>query len=293
MRILIAGWFSFEQMGASAGDLLARDVLCRWLAEKYYDYDVAVASPFMDGIDWRQADPASYSHVVFVCGPCGNGRPLSDLLARFAGSRLIGVNLSMLQSLENWNPFDLLLERDSPRRARPDLAFLARSLKIPVIGVILVHHQPEYGARSLDSEANAAINRVLASREVAIVHIDTRLDTGDNPLRTPAQVEALIARMDAVITTRLHGLVLAIKNGVPALAIDAVAGGAKVRRQTATIGWPVAFTADEMTDGALRQALEYCLTAAAREKAHKCRLAAARNLDEVRSRLLSTLAETD
>jgi chitin disaccharide deacetylase len=187
MRILIAGWFSFEQMGASAGELLARDVLCRRLAEEHYAFDVAVASPFTDGIDWRQADPASYSHVVFVCGPCGNGPPLTELLARFADCRLIGVNLSMMQSLEEWNPFDLLLERDSSRRARPDLASLAQSRKVPIIGITLVHHQPEYGARSLDGETNEAIERLLASRDAGVVQIDTRLDTGAKPLWTPAE----------------------------------------------------------------------------------------------------------
>ena len=31
MKTLVAGWFSFEQMGASAGDLLARDLVCEWL----------------------------------------------------------------------------------------------------------------------------------------------------------------------------------------------------------------------------------------------------------------------
>lgn len=29
----MTGWFSSEQMGASAGDLLARDVACEWLRE--------------------------------------------------------------------------------------------------------------------------------------------------------------------------------------------------------------------------------------------------------------------
>jgi hypothetical protein len=28
VTVLVAGWFSFEQMGATAGDLLARDVAC-------------------------------------------------------------------------------------------------------------------------------------------------------------------------------------------------------------------------------------------------------------------------
>jgi hypothetical protein len=27
MRILIAGWFSFDDMGATAGDMIARDIV--------------------------------------------------------------------------------------------------------------------------------------------------------------------------------------------------------------------------------------------------------------------------
>lgn len=290
-RILVTGWFSFEAMGASAGDLLCRDALCQWLAEGGHAYDVALAPPFTGGIDWRSADPSVYSHVVFVCGPFGNGPPLIEFLERFAGCRLIGLNLSMLQDLEEWNPFDLLLERESSRGARPDLAFLAPPPKAPIVGVILVRHQPEYGARARDREVSAAIERLLGSREASVVDIDTRLDTNVNPLRTPAEVESLIARMDALITTRLHGLVLAIKNGVPALAIDAVAGGAKVQRQAKTIQWPVVFSADELTDEALRAAFDYCLTPQAREEADKCRLRAVRALEGVKVQLLSTLSE--
>ena len=31
MKCLVAGWFSFEQMGATAGDLLAKDLVCSWV----------------------------------------------------------------------------------------------------------------------------------------------------------------------------------------------------------------------------------------------------------------------
>lgn len=291
MRILVAGWFSFEQMGASAGDLLARDVLCSWLAHDGCAYDVALAPPFTGGIDWRSADPSVYSHVIFVCGPFGNGPPITEFLEHFAGRRFIGLNLSMLQNVEEWNPFELLLERDSSRAARPDLAFLAPRPNVPAVGVILVHHQPEYGARARDREVSAAIGRLLAGREASVVRVDTRLDTNTTALRTPAEIEALIARMDVVITTRLHGLVLAIKNGVPALAIDAVARGAKVQRQASIIGWPVVLTADEVTDNALREAFDYCLTPRAREDANRCRREAMSALEDVRGRLLSTLAD--
>ena len=89
---------------------------------------------------------AEYDEVVFVCGPFGNGPPLDGLLERFRGIRLVGVNLTMLQPLEEWNPTALLVERDSSRATRPDLAFLSAQPAVPVVGVILIDAQPEYGA---------------------------------------------------------------------------------------------------------------------------------------------------
>ena len=247
MRTLVAGWFSFEQMGATAGDLLAKDLVCEWLELAGQAYDVALAPPFQGGVRWESIDPTCYSQIVFVCGPFGNGEPLVGFLQRFSGCRLIGMNLSMLDSLDNWNPFDLLWERDSSRTARPDISFLSRRKSVPLVGVVLVHHQTEYKG-ALHQVANEAIQRLIDSRQMATVRIDTRLDTNGTGLRSPAEVESLIARMDVVLTTRLHGLVLALKNGIPAIAIDPIAGGAKVRPQADIIEWPLVFTSEALDD---------------------------------------------
>ncbi|PYV07534.1 MAG: polysaccharide pyruvyl transferase family protein, partial [Acidobacteria bacterium] len=82
MRALVAGWFSFEGMGATAGDLLVRDVVCEWLNRAGCPYDLALAKPFPGGVDWQTADAGAYSHVVFVCGPFGNGWPVTEFLSR-------------------------------------------------------------------------------------------------------------------------------------------------------------------------------------------------------------------
>ncbi len=290
MKTLVAGWFSFEQMGATAGDLLARDLVCEWLARAGRMVDVALAPPFEGGVDWRAVEPGIYSHVVFVCGPFGNGWPVTDFLQRFSSCQLVGVNLSMLESIEVWNPFDLLLERDSSAAARPDITFLSRAAHVPVVGVVLVHPQAEYKGRSQSQLVTEAIRRLVASRELSAVPIDTRLDSNHTDLRSPAEVESLIARVDVVLTTRLHGLVLALKHGIPALAIDPIAGGAKLRRQAETIGWPVIFTADQVTDEALQQALAYCLTEEARAKARECCERAMKMVEAVRDQFIAALA---
>ena len=45
--------------------------------------------------------------------------------------------------------------------------------------------------------------------------------------------------MDVVITTRLHGTVLALKNGVPVIPIDPIADGAKITLQVKSLNWPL------------------------------------------------------
>jgi hypothetical protein len=269
-RVLLAGWFSFEEMGASAGDIMARDLACAWLETAGYQVDVAVVPPFVGQVDWRSADPAAYSHIVFVCGPFGNGEPITPFLERFHGIPLVGLDLSMLEPLDSWNPFQLLLERDSSRAARPDISFLSTRPLVPVVGTVLIDNQDEYGKDARQSTANQAIQKLLAAREVAVVPIDTRLDVNKTGLRTAAEIETLIARMDVVVTTRLHGTVLALKNGVPAVVIDSVAGGAKVYRQARSIGWPIVFRVEDLRESTLAEAFDYCLTPEARSEAVAC-----------------------
>lgn len=276
MKILVAGWFSHEKGHATAGDLLAAELTCDWLERAGYSYDIAVDPPFKGGINWRLTNPKDYSQVIFVCGPFSQGPLEAEFLKHFAGCRLIGLDLTMLIPLNKWNPFDVLFERDSSVCGRPDITFLSPRKLVPVVGVCLV----ESYEGAMDTVANAAIRQFLASQEVSIVEIDTRLDTNSTGLRTPAEVESLLARMDLVVTTRLHGTVLALKNGVPVISIDPEARGAKILRQAQTIGWPVVFTVDKLEDEALQQAFDYCLTSEARAKVRECRETAIKILEQ-------------
>ncbi len=289
-RVLLAGWFSFEEMGASAGDLMACDLAREWLEKAGYTVDVAVVPPFAGNVDWRHADPAAYTQVLFVCGPFGNGEPVTPFLERFKGIPLIGLDLTMLESLDSWNPFDFLLERESSRTARPDISFLSTRPLVPVVGTILIENQDEYGNNARQRSANDSIQRLLNSREAAVVPIDTRLDVNKTGLRSAAEIETLIARMDMVVTTRLHGTVLAIKNGVPAIVIDSVAGGAKVYRQALSIGWPVTFRIEELTDRKLAAAYDYCLTAEARSEALACGRRAKQAVEKIRQEFITAMA---
>lgn len=290
-KALVTGWFSFPWMGATAGDLMARDVAVEWLEDAGYECDLAHSDAFPGGVAWQEADPADYALVAFVCGPLGNGEPATELFERFRGVPLVGLNLSMLHPLEEWDPFDVLIERDSTRTARPDLSFAHGADLVPVVGLVLVHRQAEYPDAAHD-EVERSIETLLASRELSVVPIDTCFDPPNQTrLRTPREVESLIARMDAVVTTRLHGLVLALKNGVPAVAIDPVPGGAKIRRQAETIGWPRVFTPADLDDGTLARALAWCLEPEGRAAAGGCAARARTVVEEARRELRRRLHE--
>ncbi len=92
------------------------------------------------------------------------------------------------------------------------------------------------------------IDHVLRALDVAVVEVDTRVDPRNEVGRRAVDVEAVLADVDAVATTRMHGLVLALRHGVPAVAVDAGPGGAKVSRQGAVLGWPAVQTVDAQSE---------------------------------------------
>jgi hypothetical protein len=292
-RVLVAGWFSWPGGSATAGDLMARDVACEWLDGAGREYDVANAPQFGTGVDWREVDPKRYSDLVFVCGPVGPlYTALGQLLQRFPGSRHVGLDLTMIAPLSEWNPFDVLIERDSTRATNPDLALVAAEPRVPVIGVVLVEpYTAEFPGRDRQDAARNAAELLLQSVPAARVPIDTRLDVSKTQLRSPGEVESLIARMDAVVTTRLHGLVLAIKRGVPALAIDPVSGGSKIKHQADVLGWPAVRIADRLSQDDLRATLEFCMSEEARRLARHCAEQGAKRLESVRDEFVATLTK--
>jgi hypothetical protein len=289
MKVLVAGWFSFEQMGATAGDIIAKDIVCEWLNSAAVRHDVAFAHPFTGGVNWKHVQPLDYAAVLFVCGPFGNGWPVTEFLSYFAGRKLVGVNLSMLQSLDEWNPFDVIFERDSSDVCRPDITFLAPPPQVPVAGVILVHKQKEYGKRALHDSVDSAIDSFVGARELAVVHIDTALENNSGGLRSPGEVESLIAKMDVVLTTRLHGTVLSLKNGVPVIPVDPIHGGAKISQQVRMLNWPILLPGESISEDKLSFAFEFCISPAGKQEAKACALRAKRVLDGLKEQFLGSV----
>ena len=291
MRAIVCGWFSFELMGATAGDLMTGELVCEWLAERGIPADFALHEPFEGGVDWREVTPSRYTHFVFICGPFGENEMTRELLDRFAHCTRLGLNLSMLQDPREWNPFDVLLERDSVLATRADLSFACTPPRVPVVGIILVKPQKEYGKRGRHEEIKKSIRALLRRGEVAPIWIDTRLDDNAGGLSSSAQIESAIAKMDAVITTRLHGTALSLKNGVPPLVIDPIAGGAKVAAQCRELAWPHLLSAEAADEAQLAAGLARVLEPQARRQVSDCVERARQLVAEVHQEFLRGLDE--
>ncbi|WP_017572295.1 polysaccharide pyruvyl transferase family protein [Nocardiopsis halotolerans] len=289
-RVLLAGWFSFVDGEATAGDVGAAMTVSVALREEGVAHDTVWSPRFrMGGPSLDEVDPADYSHLVFVCGPV-SGRQVEELHRTFASCRRIAVGVSVIRTGDPaFLGFHTVLPRDGaggePRR---DLAAGAPAPSpVPVVGVITAPGQGEYRDRSAHAEVHRALGRWLVAKNCARVPVDTRLDTDDwLHCAAPHQFDALVRRMDLVVTTRLHGLVLALRNGVPAVVVDPVVGGAKVAAQGRVWNWPVETVhhpEGELDPGRLDRLWKWCL-----DSGHQ---AARSRSDDLGSPLVGALSE--
>ncbi|GLZ07903.1 polysaccharide pyruvyl transferase [Actinomadura sp. NBRC 104412] len=274
MRVLLTGWPSFVHGEATAGDVLAMEAVYRTLRASGAECDVAW-SPVLrpDGLTLEQAEPAGYTHLVFACGPV-HGEQVRYLHERYARCRRIAVGVSVVDRDEPAaRGFDVILPRDAPGRPpRRDLAAYVPSASLPpVVGVVLSPGQGEYGSRGRHDRIEQELAGWLKTRECARVPLDTRLDARDWRHATgPMELEAVLRRLDLVVTTRLHGLVLALKNGLPALAVDPIGGGAKVTAQARAWDWPAIVTTGRddappyLDRAALNRWWDWCLSSEGR-----------------------------
>lgn len=280
-RALVLGHLS------TVGDLEVLDWATARLVRLGIPHDVSAFRPGIRAaeprwVDARLVDPRPYTHLLVVCGPFGptHFAEEADLLARFAHCAWIGLNLTMVAPLDRFDPFDALLERDSDRIARPDLSLAQTQPRRPVVGLCFAGNQPEYGDRQLHGPARRRLRALARRAGAAPLELDTKWPASRNAngFRSPAEFESVLARVDVLLTTRLHGLALALKNGVPVVALDAIRGGDKVLRQARALGWTEAFPADAVTDADLDAALARCLAPDARDRALACARAAAQAL---------------
>lgn len=275
--MLLTGWFSFPDGEATAGDVLALHRAEDVLRRAGLAYDVAWSPGFRpDALHLDDVVPGRYGQLVFVCGPL-HGPQVEELHRRFAHCARIAVGTSVLDpDSPAVTGFHRVLARDAPATAPAlDLAAGAPALPArPVVGVVLTHGQHEYGPARRHDAVAGAVTSWLHGKDCARLELETRLDAHDWRLcATPAQLESVLLRLDLVVTDRLHGMVLALRAGTPALAVDPVAGGAKVSAQARTCGWPALVPAEHLErsgTGELDRWWDWCL-ASGREAARRIR----------------------
>ena len=258
-RALVAGHFSFPGGRGTFGDVESMEMVCQWLAEARIPYDVA--SNGEDGVSGPrllEIDPAKYSIFIFVCGPWYPRKKIHALLLKQFGHCLkIGVNLTVAEP--GLAGFDALLARDNPQEHRADLAFARQPERLPVVGVLLVERQAAYGSRQRHLYVKKVFEEYLSSGKVVPLHFDTVIYDNRAGLKSGAAFESLLRKVDVLITNRLHGLVLGLKNNVPVVAVDSVAGGGKVSAQANALGWPVLVPVEELSVEKLDETVEECL----------------------------------
>ena len=207
-------------------DVLSMEAVRDSLLEAGLSVDVAWSPRLRaDGLSLEEADPHTYTHLLFVCGPA-HGRQVRQLHERFVHCRRLAVGVSIVEADDPAvTGFHQILARDGDGVAHRDLAAAPRCAQVPVVGVVLAHAQHEYGERQRHDAVHSVLTSWLSHQDCARLPFDTRLDGHDwRFARTSGQLESLISRLDVMVTTRMHGLVLALKNGIPVLAVDPIAG---------------------------------------------------------------------
>lgn len=279
MRALVTGWFGFLHGEATAGDTGAAAAVSSALEEAGIPHDIGRSpNTRINGPILEEVAPGEYDMLVFVCGPA-HGAQVRALHTRFAHCHRLAVGVSVVDPAdEAVRGFHTVLPRDGCTPVPlPDLAAAAPcSPAVPVVGVVQAPGQPEYGDRGDHTGVHRELAHWLTTKDCARVPLDTRLDAAEwDHCATYPQFDALVRRVDLVITTRLHGLVLALRNGVPAIAVDPVVGGAKVSAQARALGWPAVVVRDSRggPDGAspwFRERLDalwgWCRSPAARSR---------------------------
>jgi hypothetical protein len=258
-RALVAGHFSIPGGGGTFGDVEAQEMVCEWLSEAGIEFDVA--ANIEDGVKGPKLvdiDPAEYGIFIFVCGPWYPHKKIpSMLLKKFAHCLKIGINLTTYEAGNAG--FDYLLARNSLQENRADLAFAKKQAYLPVVGVLLVERQAAYGFRQRHLYVKKIFDEYLATSQVVPIWLDTVIDHNKVGLKSGREFESLIRKVDILITNRLHGLVLGLKNSVRVVAVDSIAGGGKVTAQAKALGWPMLISVEELSVEKLDETVRMCL----------------------------------
>lgn len=265
LKLLVAWYGAFDGHG-TIGDLLSAEALSSHLRACGHEVDCASFEPYPELgekiVGWHSVSASDYDAFLFTCGPILKTHPqLSALFEKFKGKFKVGVGVSLFpqEHLNYANPFDVVYAREGATSIYEDIAILAPNrLDLPpqnlartgvTVGVVLRGAQGEYGASKClsqlaDATIEAAAKAVLEARGGSFIAIENHLrQSGISPL----EIEEQYRKCDVVLTTRFHGAILAMRHGLPFIAIDQILGGAKLTNLLQRNGWPHIFNIEAVT----------------------------------------------
>jgi hypothetical protein len=289
-KILVAGWFSFLNRQATFGDFQAMEVVSNWLKIAELKHDIAIESlQHPSGIPTSKIVPTDYDVLIFICGPWfGSSFSMfgNQYKEHFKSILKIGVDLSVTNKNHG---FDLLLPRDFFEIKNPDLVYAAKSNKVLVAGLLMVHPQPMYKNKQRHSHVIKIIREYLELKGHAVLELDTLTQSNPCGIKNASQLESLISKCDFIISSRLHGMVYSLKNNIPVLAIDCVAGGAKVTAQAEAVGWPAILNGDGITVEDIETGVKTAIDN--KDKIKQLNIDAVKKISEIEKRLINHLNE--
>ncbi len=269
-RIALAWWESVRSGWGTVGDFYAIGNVRRRLMQQGADVDVlwdlAWPEEGVETVSRQEAASRRYDTVAFVCGPLVQREEFQQLMDVFRDTRKVAVGVSVIAGNEQATAlFDAVHARDRGRVATFDLALDPRGFSPPPaapadpsgpVGLTLVSDQGEYGVGGTQAAAVADAFAALGlAHGCALVPIATQRPLTASALRGFSS-EILGTRL--ILTNRLHGALMAILHGRPAIVIDQVVGGGKVTAVLERIAYPFLFPVDDLDAGRLEAAFVEC-----------------------------------
>lgn len=267
---LVCWWGSFDQGGETLGDLWAVCAVVNKLLDTHHQVILAGKTQYSElplGVrSWQEVEPGEVSNLVFVCGPIvGAVAEFTSLIQKFARCKKIAIGVSILPvgSPKHWNPFEVVIPRDGVIPSWGDIApgcplavkqGTGKSIAEPRVGLCLRGLQSEYGKKScLADQANLLAHTLAAKTKLPVQLLDTKLN--NDPGRSRQIIEEF-SRCKFIISTRMHGGVIALCADIPALGIDQISGGAKLHSVLFGCGWPYVVRAEEAKSSNLDKVIQ-------------------------------------
>lgn len=310
-KVLVTWYGSFEGHG-TIGDLLAMYSATSHLVGKGHQVYHASAADFpvpgAQRVDWTAVSPKQFNVMLFVCGPILKGHAHTPaLFERFKTCRTLGVGVSLFPDGHRHftNPFDHVLAREGRPERFEDIAIIAprpatsRPVTSPEgktsIGVVLRGRQPEYGAEACLWEQTEDLVRqltdsLIAGRGGEVIQIENHLRRSR---LMPHEIEEQYRRCHLIISSRFHGAILAARHGVPFIALDQIAGGAKVSALLGASGWPHVFQTAQTNVSQLRQSARQLLAGDFQKELLERRNAAIRQANVTLAHLDQLIEQSD